>query len=333
MSETISSIEPYATPSQENLGEPIARFSKRLWALVGDMIILSTFGFILGSIFIEQFARMGSRGVAVGLIIALLYYGILNSKFGRGQTIAKRFNEIRVVDQNGNCISLFRSFLRTLILFFPLFIPALIISPLLATNTFFRFFGLTITAMALVLGLAMVYFYIFNHHTRQGIHDLICRTYVVRDNLKGAVIVEPVARVHFIILVIISVVFLVSFCLLPVISPNNNNKSEIIRAQSSLYQLKNVDKAFVFVGTEYYEGQSYTYVKAKVFLTEKPASFDAAIDEVARVVFTKYPAAFEKDMFYLTLRYGYNIGIAQNYENYGAEFTIPEWQSRLNIVN
>jgi uncharacterized RDD family membrane protein YckC len=99
--------EPYhAEPAK------IAGFWRRLLAFLIDCLILAIVGLVVGSIFFDAFAALGGWGKLVGFTIALIYFGTLNSTVGKGQTLGKRLVNIKVVNCEGEPISLHRSFLR-----------------------------------------------------------------------------------------------------------------------------------------------------------------------------------------------------------------------------
>jgi len=52
----------------------------------------------------------------VGLCVSFLYVGILQSKIGKGQSIAKRLFKIEVIRLDGGYLSLVKSFMRYIII-------------------------------------------------------------------------------------------------------------------------------------------------------------------------------------------------------------------------
>ncbi|MDY6867802.1 MAG: RDD family protein [Chloroflexota bacterium] len=141
----------------------ICGFWRRIGALVVDIIILGVVGFGLGLVFGELFIDLGSWGRLVGFGIALLYFGLLNSSVGNGQTLGKRLLSIRVVDEGNNTIGLPRSFARYFVLGLPLFLNGIhvgggAISYLVYPLSIIIFGG----------GLAIVYLYVFNRVTRRS---------------------------------------------------------------------------------------------------------------------------------------------------------------------
>ncbi len=94
----------------------IANFWRRVGALFIDTLILGVVGFLLGLAFESTFVQIGGWGRFIGFVIALVYFGVMNSKLTDGQTIGKRLLNLRVVDSENKTISLVRSTLRYIVL-------------------------------------------------------------------------------------------------------------------------------------------------------------------------------------------------------------------------
>jgi uncharacterized RDD family membrane protein YckC len=103
----------------------ICGFWSRLLAIGLDCVTLVVAGYALGLLFGDQFAQMGRWGRLVGFGIALVYFGVLNSCVGGGKTLGKRLMGIRVVGEDGRCISTPRSLVRSAILSSIYFLPPL----------------------------------------------------------------------------------------------------------------------------------------------------------------------------------------------------------------
>jgi hypothetical protein len=84
---------------------PIAGFWRRLTAFVIDCLILSVPTLLLGLALFRWVAGLGPTGRLIGFVVALLYFGVLNSHFGGGQTLGKRLLGIRVIDRSGKLLS------------------------------------------------------------------------------------------------------------------------------------------------------------------------------------------------------------------------------------
>src|SRR5262245_3395670 len=113
--------EPLAAPERP----PIAGFWRRLAAFVVDGLILAVPAMLLGFALFNWAASLGQAGRLIGFVVALLYFGLLNSRLGGGQTLGKRLLGIRVTDRNGAPLSPLRAILRYLVLAVPYFLNGL----------------------------------------------------------------------------------------------------------------------------------------------------------------------------------------------------------------
>src|SRR3989338_11331733 len=102
-------------PSQSK-NIPICGFWKRIQAFLLDLVLLAFFGLLLGLFLGKLFTPLGIWGRSIGFIITILYFGILNSSIGKGQTVGKGFVGIQVVTTKGQFLRLDRSLLRSGIL-------------------------------------------------------------------------------------------------------------------------------------------------------------------------------------------------------------------------
>ncbi len=174
----------------------VAGFWRRMLALMLDVAVVWGAGYLLWMRYREQFVRMGAWGVLVGIGIVMGYCGALNSRVGRGQTLGKRLLGLHVVGKDGMLISLPRSLLRAGVLAVPFF---------LGSGSFWGLpmipFGLLIFTLSLSLKAGIAYFYLVNYQTCQGLHDLIARTCVVREdpNALGQGFVFPsLSRAYYV---------------------------------------------------------------------------------------------------------------------------------------
>lgn len=305
---------------------PICGFWKRILALFLDGVFLGIIGVLLGILFGKQFAQIGGWGRLVGFLIALGYFGVLNSYLGKGQSIGKRITKIRVIDEDGECISLNRSLLRSTVLELPFFLNGIMLAPSILMSPVGTIIGLIIFG----IGGGIIYFYIFNRQTRQSLHDLICRTYVVKASAMGPVTVGQIARLHYIVFAIFIVGILIFST---VLSPRLAKKEifvELIGLQENLYKMGKVSNAFVNIGKSFGPKGSSNYVSANVIYKEKSADFKKVAEQVAEVILKVYPKAKTKDIIGVTVTYGYDIGIASYWRRYSEGLSPAEWEKRFS---
>jgi len=293
----------------------ISGFWRRIAALLIDTIILGVFGYILGMVFEDIFVAAGMWGRLIGFSIALIYFGLMNSKILDGQTIGKNLLKIKVVNSNNDTIGIARSFGRYIIFSAPFFLNGahftneIITSYLIYPLSFIIFGGL----------LSTVYLYIFNRATRQSFHDLVFGTFVVNSDAKSQNI-ATVWKGHLIIVFILFIVTAVS----PILTkqflkpePFNN----LLAAQIALSNDPSTTYASITTGTKSLisstKGTSTTtYINAQIFLRQNSINDSDLARRLAHLIIDKYPEAKTSNSINITLIYGFDIGIASKWNSY-----------------
>jgi uncharacterized RDD family membrane protein YckC len=173
---------------------PIAGFWKRLAAFIIDVVILAAIGQIIGWSASSFWFSVGPYGRFLGLAIVLVYFGLTYSRLFNGQTIGKRIFKLTVRDIGNKSISIRRSFLRISILVLPWLLNGWAVPFLRSEIT--RWFVILIV---FGLGSVILYTFFFNRTTGQGLHDIICGTYVVSYDEEPIVFYPEIASVHKIV--------------------------------------------------------------------------------------------------------------------------------------
>jgi uncharacterized RDD family membrane protein YckC len=126
-------------------------FGTRFVAALIDGLLLIAVGIVLGMVFgaAGQDPQNFSMQQGLSLVINLLYFVYYQGK--TGQTLGKKAMKIKVVDAEGKKPSYMTFFLR-------------------------EFIGKTISALVLFIGYLMILW----DKNKQGLHDKIASTYVVR---------------------------------------------------------------------------------------------------------------------------------------------------------
>ncbi|OPY76998.1 MAG: RDD family protein [Syntrophorhabdus sp. PtaU1.Bin058] len=308
----------------------ISGFWRRILAFVIDGIFMGLVGFAVGIFFFDPLAHLGGWGRLLGFCAALVYYGVLNSSIGNGQTIGKRIVKIEVVNGNGEHISLGRSSLRYSILAVPFFLNAAMIPPALLTGPLGYLLGLLIFG----LGGAIIYLYIFNRRTRQSLHDMVCDTFVVRTFPKGDVLAGPVWKTH---IVIVSVWFIL-VAIGAIVMQNLSQKGifpGLLATQQAIISSGKVHMATVFVGKTWTVSGSnkneVTYVASNAVWKKRPANYETAAREVALIILNQYPGVMTKDVLEVTITYGYDIGIARAWHNWTFRHSPAKWKDVVSL--
>ncbi len=319
----------------EKLKPKILGFWKRLFAFILDGFILGIVGIIIGVVLYDFFAELGGWGRLFGFVVALLYFGILNSAFANGQTIGKRLLKIRVVDKETKTIPFSKSVLRFTILWVPYFLNGALLPPSVLTNSL----------ITLILGIivffgsgSIIYLFIFNRETRQSLHDLIIGSYVVNITSDEKLLAKPIWKGH---LSVLATLFVTVIILITSVIPHFASKepfSDLIVVQENIQQTGLVHVATVTVGKSFgtnlgAEGKEKwesTYLSTNAVLKHRPTDYDMVINQIASIILETYPQVFEKNILVINATYGYDIGISRAWKSQRRQNTPQKWKEQLS---
>ena len=299
----------------------ICGFWRRILALVVDVLLLGIIGWMLGALFRDQFSSMGQWGRAVGFVIELAYFGLLNSRLGHGQTVGKRLLKIRVVDGNDQWLSLPRSMVRAIILALGSALNG--IDPGHWSSSLFVMVPLSVLIFG-SLG-STLYLYIFNRKTRQSLHDLLVGSYVVNTtpaaNPAPRQAIWPWHR-RLVVGIFILAAALPFFTLSLQQSPLFNS---MLDAKRLLEAEPGVQRVFISTnvatfGTDAQQGAQQS-VTAQLFMQQNRLQDEVLAKKLATDVVTHMASAKEADAVHIVLVYGYDIGIASNWSAEGYSFS------------
>ncbi|MFC3153018.1 RDD family protein [Litoribrevibacter euphylliae] len=310
-----------STPVQES---NTASFWRRIGALVIDGVFLAGIGFGLGLLFESWFVSLGDAARLVGFSIALIYFGVMNSELGKGQTLGKQALNLKVVDSRGEFISPLRSFARYTIFAIPFYLNNLSLSPETLSNSVVLPYLLSFIIFGGIF--STTYLYIFNKRTRQTLHDLIVDTYVIQSEgvfNSSASIWKP----H---LAIVALISLVSVVAVSVMSEKVNEEpfSAMLATQSEILKVSPIRTASVthnqrFVTSSSEGSKSFEFVNVRAVLTENEIADKELSKTLSDIVFSYYPNSREVNAVNVTLSYGYDIGIwsSWSHETHSYNFT------------
>ncbi|MEQ8175207.1 MAG: RDD family protein [Syntrophomonadaceae bacterium] len=310
--EALESPVPVAHTTEQK----ISGFWRRLAALAIDVLILAAIGFVVGTIFFNALAHLGSQGFWVGLLIAVVYFSWMNSSFNNGQTIGKRVMKIRVVDVLGNTISVGTSIKRS----------ALLLVPFMYSSVEQESLDLILKAVALFTAVAIVYLYIFNNRTRQTVHDLALKTFVVYADYDLALEEIPVSSRHLVTMTLVGMLMIAftTFAWPQIITQYN-----IPGTSSTLEELQkdpDVYKAAVnHITSDNSAGRSN---KMEIVITVKklPAPIYMKAKQISELALQEMPDVRGMDSLSVTVNYGYNIGIARYQKSLTYTGTPSDWE-------
>ena len=286
--------------------QTISGFWRRIAALIVDGAILAILGAVIGVILGDRAYTLGPWGLLLGCVISILYFGLLNSYLSRGQTLGKKLLKIKVVTIDGHGLSLPKSFVRAVLLVFPLFI-----SQYPHTSVLLKF-------LTYILLISLFYFYfvnqktLFNEPTRQTYYDMLLGSYVVNRNAEGKIKTRPFWRGHLAV-----VAFILFFIYNGTLAYRYMLGINLTGMDDLYTQLLQIEDAYkVTVLTEAVSGGLIIGSRAKddspllISLTKvgAPHFEPSDFNQIAELVFTYYPQIKQKGALYVEIKYEYNIG-------------------------
>lgn len=309
---------------------PVAGLWPRLAAWLVDALLVFVAGQLIGQLFSKPLYQIGPYGRLIGLAVILLYFGILNSSIGGGQTVGKRLLKTAVRGTDNRPISIWRSLLRASLLAAPVILGGWAIPALQIPAVTF------IAGLAVIgLGGALVYTIFFNYTAMQGQHDLICHTWVVKPDGEPKDAFPKTPRVHKVItglwFALVAVVFFFLYLPNPSYTPGS--------AAAALKEIRTelaADPRFFTVD-----------VRDQTVTPEKDPPYRAAVVEVwtvgqlpdsqrwetgksiAGMVIKELDGAKEFDQIQVKLSYGYDLGIASYKSGFWYSNPVDEWTSIL----
>lgn len=171
----------------------VAGFWIRLLSDFIDALVLGAIGFMISTVFHDWLVVIGERAVLFGAAISFVYAGLLQSHFGKGQTVAKRLLGLRVVRLDGSFLSLDRSLVRWGIMGILVYggaVATALGSVVPIFNGAATVAALAGAQIALFLGCALLTPF---HPLKRGLHDLLTGSIVLR---RGASTSSLLAQRH-----------------------------------------------------------------------------------------------------------------------------------------
>lgn len=162
--------------SRALLFAPAAGTFRRGAALLVDLLILTAISVAMGFLLSSPLERLGSYSRLVTAVIALVYFGLLNSSLASGGTPGKRLLRLRVVDTQGNPLAPWHSMFRSLLLVFLILVFEWQVPGI--SNT--RQAAIILNLVFFSICAAIIYLAVVNRNTGQSLDDLLAGTRVVK---------------------------------------------------------------------------------------------------------------------------------------------------------
>ena len=310
----METVAAEATPS------PVGGFWRRLAAFLIDSVTLGLVGMIAGFAMFDILAQLGPYGRVLGFAVALLYFGVLNSRIGGGQTLGKRALSIRAVTLDGQLMSLPRSLLRYSVLGIPFFLNNaplpldVVMSPWSYVISLIVFGGM----------LSILYLLVFNRATRRSLHDFAAGSWVVRTAAPASPAQVPrLWRGH----VIAVALLMVTALSLPLLAQRLTQLplfADLLPAFEAINAEPGVKYATLNAGFSSGSGGEHTYVAAMLQLDNPRVEDKPFAKRIASKILQAGPGFAKRDVVAVTLTYGYDLGISKGWHSYAFQFAPDE---------
>ncbi len=317
----------------------IAGFWRRLFAFLLDIAILAVPLYLLGIGSGDQAFSMGPWGRFIGYGIVLLYWGCLNSRLNKGQTVGKKVLKIAVVDKRGDYLSVGKAMLRALVLVLVGLLNNWAIP--FSQNPIYAFISSAIVGGG---SLAVLYGLIFNRKTHQGIHDLLTGSYVVKVIPEPGTVAPEIPLIHIRLSYAMLVLGLISAIVNSLLEVNRPTFGIIEPGEQK--QIQEIQSALLQSG-EFY-GVSVTRTNTRIFgsptvskaLTitlwvKKPCSLDMPYCEgvlmrSAQLAFDRFDQIDNLTNMNISLYNAFDFGLATGSRTWGNNSSIADWRKNLS---
>lgn len=306
----------------EDQGLQFSGFWRRIGAFVIDLLVLGLAGAILVYPFFDQASRLGAWGRLIGFIVAGIYFSLLNGPIGKGQTFGKRLVGIRVVNSDGTSLSMAKALGRYL----PLGLPYFLNNLPLDTGALLSYWIYVLSMLVFGIGLSTVYLFIFNSPSRQVMHDLLVRSYVIRETAAGAGI-PPTKRRHYAVCSAI----LAASMVIPYFTTGlaySGTFSGLLEVQKAIESVSWVQHVGVTQGKSTSGSNSKTYLSVAVTVNDGRTGEETRAVEIAQRAMRANPEANTLDVIHVVMTYGFDIGIASGHQTHTFAHSPEEWSSK-----
>ena len=320
------------SPSESALPQfaipPISGFWRRLAAFLLDGLILGLIGQALGWSLSTVWFQVGPYGRVVGELVALLYFGLMDSRISNGQTLGKRVLKVAVRDRDGQAIGMGRSALRTLIWLVPATLNGWAL-PVMTNPIFAWIAGVILFGV----GGAVVATMVFNRRTRQGLHDMLTGTYVLALTGEPVETLPLPARPQWILAGAVVLLALIMASVSGVIPSRLGAPiQQVIELQKSLQKDDRFFSVSVFDQTFYESGgDTSRALRIQAWYKGVPSdsSRSAILNDIAKVTLA-VDGVEDYDLIRVDLKSAYDLGIASGYLTYGDGQSVAVWRQRTD---
>lgn len=296
-------------------------FWRRLLAFAIDGLVLGVAGAIAGFLLFDALAGLGVYGRLIGFAVALSYFGLFNSRLGGGQTPGKRLLAIRTTRLDGSLLSVPRSLARYAVIGVPFFLNnaplpmEVVLSPMAYVLSLVVFGGL----------LSIAYLLVFNRKTRRSLHDYAVGSWVVRADARQPPAALPAFwRGHAVVVGVLMLAALMAPLAAQRVSQEMPVFADLLPAVDAINAEPGVQFANVKSGFHSGTAGRLTFTAAEVTLAHSGVDDEAFARRLAERLLEVSPRLGDRDLVAVTLRYGFDLGIASGWRT--QQFRFPPAQ-------
>jgi hypothetical protein len=177
---------------------------------------------------------------------------------------------------------------------------------------------------------------VFNRRARQGLHDMICGTYVVHLAGKPIETFPQTAKIHWVISGMLIALAAVFATVASVMGPYLVSRTALAPIHG-LYQTLEADSRFLTVSVNEHtlyssQGPTIHSLQVQVWYKGVPSNEEraAVINGIAKVVLDKADNIDKYDLLDISVASGYDLGIASGHTTFGDAEPIEVWRERVS---
>lgn len=303
---------------------------RRIAAIAIDMFFLTLIGKLLAAVLGAQLMFLGQSARFIGLGVALLYFGLLNSGLARGQTLGKRLVGLQVVRVGGGFVPWYQSIGRSNFYVVPYVLNGWLTTEALSGLETLIVGIVIVGSITSVISLPVFAF--GNRHSGRMLHDVVAGTWVGR--LQAPVITDaPRERKLSIATGVMLGVVAMAALLLQVMQSSQPLEKGDPRDFYQALRATRVGWEYGFENSTILGEQKLNVMKIRVRpdrqLTEDEVKSE--IQATARFTLEHYQPVSELDLLSVAVVQGYDMGIASQYFSKGERYAVGEWRTRLGL--
>lgn len=289
-------IPAYSTPG----------FWQRPFAMMIDMIIIA----LIGQVFIIVFQPYLIAHIwishCLGLAVAIAYFAIADSRITNGMSPGKRILRIRILDEKGNQLSVFKAAMRAILPISPILLEGIPLHP----DQLLSWIGGVVSIMLYGLALAQIIIYIVDRPSRLMLQDRLVNTVVTREH-EGVPPIYPMGNIKKLVVLFL----LIMTAAWPWVLKAEQEKrpvSEFRALKTELLKRSDVISVSIRQGVVGRDEKGYR-LSVRLWLTHGPELSVDEINTFTDIILINYPKVRTLDGIHLQIKTGIDMGIVTSY--------------------